>query len=197
MISEIHQLDVSKQYTYADYLSWQFDEMIELIRGKIFLMSPAPGLSHQRISSNLHRIIANHFFQQKCQVFHAPFDVRLPLAATQEAYDQVDTVVQPDICVVCDEAKLDEKGCAGAPDWIIEIISPSTASKDLTEKFELYQSSGVKEYWIVYPEGSVYAYALDEKGKYELYPNRPLVKEDMLRPISFPSLIMKLEEVFI
>ena len=84
-------------------------------------------------------------------MYHAHFDVRLPLPATKQTPKKIDTVVQPDICVVCDLSKLDDQGCNGAPDWILEILSPATSKKDLTEKFDIYQNAGVQEYWVVYP----------------------------------------------
>ena len=147
-ITKLSQLDLSKSYSYADYLTWKFQERLELIKGKIFKMSPAPRRIHQEISRDL--LTEMNFFLKggKCNVFSAPFDVRLPKS---NAEDEIYTVVQPDICVVCDPSKLDDAGCVGAPDLIVEILSESTAKKDKTNKFELYQECGVKEYWIVSP----------------------------------------------
>jgi Uma2 family endonuclease len=103
----------------------------------------------------------------KCKVYYAPFDVRFPKHG-ETADNKIDTVVQPDICVICDLSKIDERGCCGAPDMIVEILSPSTFKKDVTEKFTLYEESGVKEYWIVHPnDKAVTVFLLQEDGKYD------------------------------
>ena len=165
-ITSFSQLDVSKTYSYADYLTWQFDELVELVKGKVRRMSPAPRRAHQRISGYFFATTYTHLLNQGCEVYHAPFDVRLTTAGPN-GDAQITTVVQPDICVVCDPAKLDDKGCLGSPDWIIEILSPSTAAYDTKEKFDLYEESGVTEYWIVFPgEKSIAAYVL-ENGRYQ------------------------------
>lgn len=198
MISKIENLDLSKQYTYGDYLTWRFSEMVELIRGKIVKMSPAPGLIHQKASSNLHIIIGSYLKNQPCQIFSAPFDVRLPLPPDMQSSDKVDTVVQPDISVICDPSKLDAKGCNGAPDWIIEILSPSTSKKDHTDKFEIYQLAGVSEYWLVYPDTQVItAYRLNNAGKYEAVRPNPFVSGETVPCQLFSSLELKVEEVFV
>ena len=161
-------LDLNKRYTYADYLTWLDDKTRELIHGFIHEMSPAPRLTHAIVSKNIYRhldaVVRNN--NGKCQVFYAPFDVRFPKQG-ETADNKIDTVVQPDICVVCDLTKLDEKGCCGAPDMIVEILSPSTLKKDVTKKFDLYEASGVKEYWIVHPGDKVVTvFLLQENGKY-------------------------------
>ncbi len=197
MITSIDQLDLNKKYTYADYLTWQFEEHVELIRGKIFKMSPAPSTGHQRISRNLLLELGNFFRENTCQVFAAPFDVRLPLPLTQRSKVKLDTVVQPDLCVICDPDKLDEQGCQGVPDWIIEILSPSTSSKDLNEKFDLYQNAGVREYWIVHPhEGTLIVYFLNEEGSYQLLRQRPYTSPEKVASYVFPQLKVELEVVF-
>ncbi len=197
MITDINQLDLNKRYTYADYLTWQLDEMVELIRGKVFRMSPAPGRLHQEISSSLLRILLPFFSQSVCHIYHAPFDVRLPLPPEHKEADKISTVVQPDICVVCDESKLDDRGCKGAPDWIIEILSPGTSKKDLTDKYDIYEHSGVREYWIVHPQdATVIPYRLDEKGRYQLLRNTPFAKGESIPVGIFPELVVELEEVF-
>jgi len=162
-------LDLNRRYTYADYLTWLDDKARELINGFIKMMSPAPISAHARVSSNitwyLESVVRKN--KGKCQVFYAPFDVRLPKNG-ETAYDKIDTVVQPDICVICDPSKIDERGCCGAPDMIVEILSPSTAKKDMTEKFTLYEESGVKEYWIVHPKDkAINVFLLQENGKYD------------------------------
>jgi Uma2 family endonuclease len=161
-------LDLNKRYTYADYMTWLDGQARELIHGLVKKMSPAPRLEHARINTkifwDLESIIRKN--KGKCEVFTAPFDVRFPKHG-ETADDKIDTVVQPDICVVCDLSKLDYRGCCGAPDMIVEILSPSTTKKDVTEKFALYEESGVKEYWIVYPMDKVIqVFLLQETGKY-------------------------------
>ncbi len=136
------------KFTYRDYLHWPDDERWELIDGVAYNMSPAPNRIHQKISGELHRQIANYLIGKQCEVYAAPFDVRLP--ATGEKNDEITTVVQPDITIVCDKSKLDKKGCKGSPDLVIEILSPYTAKKDMKEKHFLYEKFAVKEYWIVY-----------------------------------------------
>ena len=147
MITSLKQLDLTKQYTYADYLKWQFQERVELIRGYIHKMS-APARKHQTISRYFIIQMVKYFDQHPCEWYHAPFDVRLP-RKTDNADKQVFTVVQPDICVICDKAKLDKKGCIGAPDLVIEILSPGNTKKEMKDKFEVYEEAGVREYWIV------------------------------------------------
>ena len=136
-------------FTYGDYRQWPEDERWELIAGEAYAMSPAPTRTHQMILGEIFRQIANFLEDKPCQVYIAPFDVLLPEG--NEADDAIETVVQPDLVVVCDASKLDEKGCRGAPDWVIEVLSPSTASKDHVRKKSLYERHGVREYWLVHP----------------------------------------------
>jgi len=197
VITDINDLDFGKKYTYADYLNWQFEEMVELIKGKVFRMSPAPNTEHQAISRNLLIHIGNFLQQKSCKVFHAPFDVRLPLPPEHQNEDKIDTVVQPDICVICDLDKLDEKGCKGSPDWIIEILSKSSANKDLKEKFEIYQHAGVREYWIVYPNSkTVIPYRLDEEGKFQAQRENPFSKSEHIPVNIFAELQISLKAIF-
>ena len=140
---------LEEHFTYGDYRNWPDNERWELIDGVAYDMSPAPGFRHQMVSSELVAQLVTHLRNSSCRVLAAPFDIRLPRG--HETDDEIDTVVQPDIVVVCDRKKLDDKGCKGAPDLVIEILSPSTSSKDLHEKFRLYERVGVKEYWIVHP----------------------------------------------
>ncbi len=195
-ITELNQLDFGKTYSYADYLTWQVKERLELLRGKIHLMSPAPNMRHQRISGNLHGILWANFKNHSCQVFSAPLDVRLPQQAPDsQSETQIYTVVQPDLCVVCDLAKLDEKGCIGAPDLMVEITSPGNTRKELGDKFRLYEAAGVKEYWIVSPQDrNVIRYVRDDKGAFIGMP--PLSDIDVLETALFPGLFVDLSEVF-
>ena len=154
-----------EHFTYRDLLDWPEGERWELIDGVAYDMSPSPTESHQIISMELSRQFANFLIGKYCRVYSAPFDVLLPKG--DEADEDVDTVVQPDIMVVCDPKKRTERGCIGAPDLIIEVISPSTAQKDLREKYRAYERAGVREYWVVYPlDRTVMVYKLGENGRY-------------------------------
>ncbi len=138
-----------KKYTYRDYLSWPEDERWELLEGVPAAMTPAPSTAHQVIVGELFRQLANFLAERDCQVFVAPFDIRLPEADEDDA--EVTTVVQPDISVFCDPAKIDARGARGAPDFIIEVISPATAVRDQIQKVALYEKHRVREYWLVHP----------------------------------------------
>ncbi len=182
-----------EHFTYGDYLTWDDGQRWELIDGVPYNMSPAPRLRHQAISRELLTEFALHLRGNSCQVFAAPFDVRLP--ESDESDDLVETVVQPDLLVVCDKTKLDDAGCRGAPDLIVEILSPSTADKDLKVKFDRYQRAGVREYWIVDPTGStVQLYTVGMDGKY----GRPEVfgAADRVSVGIFPNLEIDLATVF-
>ena len=149
IINNINQLDLNGSYTYADYLLWHFKERVEIIKGKIFKMSPAPSRFHQDCSWLLTREIDKTFAKTKCNMYAAPFDVRLINFKDSTDDNKITSVVQPDLCVVCDINKLDDKGCIGAPDLIVEILSPGNSKREMTIKFDLYQENGVLEYWIV------------------------------------------------
>jgi len=160
MISNFDQLDLSKRYSYADYLTWRFKERVELFRGWVQKMSPAPGRRHQEVTNRINVSLFNYLDQKQCQVYVAPFDVVLDRSGA-------DTVVQPDVCVVCDLNKLTDQGCSGAPDLMVEVLSPGNSSKEKRDKFNLYQENGVCEYWIVsLQEETIYAYDLNEQGVY-------------------------------
>lgn len=192
MITDISQLDPNGTYTYADYLKWQFEESVELIKGKLYRMSPAPKRAHQLAVSHLLIDIGSFLGNQSCQIYTAPFDVRLPVRNERKP-DQLHTVVQPDICIVCDISKLDDSGCLGAPDWVIEIISPRTAKNDFNEKFNLYEESGVGEYWIIQPkEKAVNVYVL-ENGTYALV---DVYESGEIPSCTFPDLLVSHERIF-
>jgi Uma2 family endonuclease len=158
---------MEKTYSYADYLTWKFDEYVELIRGKISRMG-APLRAHQFASSNIFGELYVFLKNHQCHVYAAPFDVRLHNFKKSAKDKDVKTVVQPDICVVCDLSKLDKRGCVGAPDLIVEILSKGTQKKDYSEKLELYEQNLVKEYWIVSPQDRILmAFDLNENNKYQ------------------------------
>ena len=162
-------LDESLRYTYADYLTWLDDKRRELINGFIHLMS-APMRVHARVSRKLFSAVDRFidFNKGKCHIYYAPFDVRFP-SNNETADNKIYNVVQPDFCVICDLYKLDDKGCIGAPDLIVEVLSPSTLKYDWNYKFNLYESGGVREYWIVDPKAKlVNAFILQPDGNYDL-----------------------------
>jgi len=185
-------LDLNGRYTYADYLSWKFEEMVELIKGRIFKMSPAPNSFHQSISMNLSGIIKSKLKGSQCKPFAAPTDVRLITKSSND--EDIITVVQPDIFVVCDPSKIDERGCLGSPDFIIEILSPSTSARDLNEKYHLYEEAGVKEYWVIGPgERFVECFVL-ENGTYKM---TGVYGEDEVLPMHIlPGVEMSTIEIF-
>jgi Uma2 family endonuclease len=164
-ITDISQLDFKKQYTYADYLTWQFKERVELIKGWIYEMSPAPRRIHQEIEGNIYFEFRKFTNLKTYKIYQSPFDVRLKRNKGEQ--NEINSVVQPDICVICDLDKLDDAGCLGSPDLIVEILSDSTAKKDYNEKFNLYEDNAVKEYWIVNPASqNIEVFSLIE-GRYE------------------------------
>jgi Uma2 family endonuclease len=189
-------LDPNKRYTYADYLTWLDDKTRELIHGFIQKMSPAPRSEHARISFNLVWLLGYIIKKNKgkCEIFDAPFDVRFPKHG-ETADNKIDTVVQPDICVICDTSKIDEFGCCGAPDMIVEILSPSTAKKDWNEKFNLYEDAGVREYWIVHPKDrTITVFLLQESGKYN---DGAIYEREAQIPVAiFDNYLIKLSDVF-
>lgn len=179
-------------YTAADYMQWKLDELVELIRGKIVKMSPSPSTIHKMISLELSRQLGNQFHKSACSVFHAPLDVYL--LKEDEDIMQGENVLEPDLFVVCDPNKIKKFGCVGAPDLVVEILSPSTSKKDEKWKFDLYEEYGVREYWIVSPlDRSVWVNVLEE-GKYKT--RRPVTEVDKLNSDIFPDLEVDLEEVF-
>ncbi len=181
-----------RPYTYADYLTWEFEEMVELIKGRIFKMSPAPGSTHQKVCGNFHLSIGQYLKNRKCQVFIAPYDIILPIKDKKR--ESATTVVQPDLCIICDESMIEERGCFGVPDWIIEVISPTTSKKDINLKYDVYEEAGVKEYWVVYPlEQLVQIFVLENrtyarKGSFDF--------DDTLIPETLPELEIPLSEIF-
>lgn len=183
-----------RKYSYKDYLTWPEDERWELIDGVPYDMSPAPSRKHQAISRELVRQLANYLRGKPCQIYHAPFDVRLPKG--NEKDEDIETVVQPDLVVVCEPAKLDDKGCKGTPSLIIEILSPYTAKKDMEAKFLLYERVGVKEYWVVDPNNNtVLVYKLDENnkfGRHTIYST-----EDSVKVGIFEDMTVELKDVFL
>ena len=188
-ITSLNQLDlVNGIYSYADYLVWKIKERVELLKGKILEMS-APSPIHQEISGNLQGALFVFLKNSKCKLYTAPFDVRFP----QKGESQVYTVVQPDLCVVCDFEKIDSKGCVGAPDLVVEILSPGNSKKEMKSKFALYQEEGVREYWVVDPERElVFVYVADNK---KFKPTIPIA-DDYVYSTIFPDFKIHTSDVF-
>ena len=163
-------LRTEKHYTYADYLQWPDDTRYELIDGEAFRMAPTPPIEHQEIAGEVYCQLANQLDGQPCRPYIAPVDVRLP--RKDEADAAIDTVVQPDVLVVCDPHKIDRRGVRGAPDWVLEVLSPSTAAHDQIAKRRTYERAGVREYWLVHPsDRTLTVYALDngQYGRPDIY----------------------------
>lgn len=160
------------RHTYADYFSWRDDERYELIDGIAYVKEPpAPSRCHQELVGALHLQVGLALEGKRWRAYIAPFDVRLPKAG--EADDLIDTVVQPDVLIVCDPGKLDQRGMRGAPDWIAEVLSPATARHDRVVKIPVYERAGVLEVWLVHPiERTLTLYRL-ENGRY----GRPIALE--------------------
>ena len=190
-------LDLGKRYTYADYLTWMDDVRRELFDGFIKLMTPAPSSKHQELSVNLTILLGTYLLHKDCKIYHAPSDVRFPKDRGSQDDKQVFTVLQPDLYIVCDLSKIDERGCLGAPNMIIEIVSAKNSKRDLKDKFEIYQEHGVREYWIVNPnDENVTVFILGDNGKFQFV---GMYAEDDKIPVNIFNGDLKVDlcEVFI
>ena len=180
-------------YSYADYLTWEIDEMVELIKGKVFRSAAAaPRKKHQEIVLQLGSHLLKHLEKKTCKVFIAPFDVRLPVKSRKN--EDIFTVVQPDVCVVCDRSKLDDAGCVGAPDLIVEVLSPGNNKKELQNKYEVYEESGIQEYWIISPYEETLMINKLINGKY--VPSRLFTRGDIVKSDCIAGFEVDLEEFF-
>lgn len=192
-VYSFNELDESLTYSYANYLNWLFDERLELIKGRIFKMSPAPSRVHQEIFGAIFNSIYSFLKDKSCKVYSAPFDVRFPKGS--KADQDIFTVLQPDICVVCDKSKLDDRGCLGAPDLVVEILSPGNNKKELLNKYNVYEEFGVKEYWVVSPgEQTLMIYTLNDKGKFQ--PSKLFTLSEEVGSTVLPGFVLKLDDVF-
>lgn len=183
----------TQKFTYGDYQKWDDGERWELIDGEAYNMSPAPQRIHQKILGNLYYHLRARLKDKSCEVYMAPFDVRLPLGDEKE--EDITNVVQPDLSIICDPKKLDEKGCIGAPNFIIEILSPGSQRRDKLEKFNLYEMAEVKEYWLVWPEEKmVDVFLLGPEGKY----GRPqtYTEKDSIEINTLKNMNIDLSEIF-
>lgn len=181
-----------EKYSYADYLTWDEGERFELIDGEIFNMSPAPSRRHQQVLRELSTAFSVFLREKECEVFFAPFDVRLLVENKQD--NDINNVVQPDLSIVCDREKLDDKGCNGAPDMIIEILSPSSVKLDRWKKFQLYEKAGVKEYWLVDPINESVEIYLLISGQYKF--QGVFTKDDTVSVNILTELKLDLNQIF-
>src|SRR5690625_4113939 len=181
------------KYSYADYLTWAEGERVELIDGEIFNMSPAPSRRHQQILGELSTAFSVFLRDKECEVYFAPFDVRLFAENKQD--EDVDNVVQPDLSVVCDQTKLDDKGCNGSPDLIIEVLSPSSIKMDRWTKYRLYEKAGVREYWLVDPVNESLEVHLLIDDHYDF--QGVFTKEDTVSVHVLPDLELDLNKIFV
>ena len=181
-------LDLSKTYTAADYYQWDFPERVELINGKVYEMAPAPSPYHQEISIDISSLMRNFLRDKPCKVYYAPFDVYLP------SNTENDTVLQPDICVICDLAKIQKRGCIGAPDIVVEILSPGNTTKEMKLKYSVYEAAGVKEYWVVSPLYQLLQVYLLVDGKFHQEPIK--TAGDIVTSTILPGFALDLSELF-
>ena len=184
---------LEKSSSYFEYLQWE-EGRWEIIDGVVYDMTPAPSRQHQKISMNLAVRIHEQLSKGSCEVYSAPFDVRLSDEKTH-ADNEIYTVIQPDIVIICDKDKLDDRGCIGAPDLLVEILSPATAAYDLRIKRDLYERHEVKEYWIVHPVDKIFMiYTLAENGCYQkaaVFSGRDTIKSSTVNGLS-----INLEDIF-
>ena len=190
----LEDIDLSLTYSYANYLTWLFDDRVELIKGKVFKMSPAPSPLHQEISGNIFSVFHRYLKGKSCKGYHAPFDVRFPKESTADK--DIYTVLQLDICVICDPGKIDSRGCIGAPDIVIEILSPGNNRTELLNKYSIYEEFGVKEYWVVSPVVKTFLkYTLDVREK-KYYPSRLFTSSEKVYSEVLPGFELDLDEAF-
>jgi Uma2 family endonuclease len=185
-------MNYDKLYTYGDYLKFEFEEMVEIIRGKLFRMSPAPRVKHQLISGNLFARLHQTLRGKGCSVYSAPIDVVLPIANKKR--NKSTTVVQPDICVICDPKIIEETAVFGVPDFVIEIIAGKDVKRDTKDKYSVYEEAGVGEYWIVFGEMRFVEVYILEEGKYQRL--NAFSEDDVIPVKTLPGLSISIEDIF-
>lgn len=192
-VDRLEDLDLSFTYSYAHYLNWVFSERVELLKGKIFRMSPAPSRFHQQVSGKVFVELALYLKNKPCKVYAAPFDVRFPKES--KADKDIYTVLQPDICVICDSSKLDDKGCIGSPDIVVEILSPGNNKKELLNKYKIYEEFGVKEYWVISLSNKTFLkYTLEADNRYR--PSRLFTLSEEITSDVLPGFRLNLDDIF-
>jgi Uma2 family endonuclease len=192
-VKQFNEIDASLTYSYANYLNWLFPERVELIKGKIFKMSPAPSSVHQEVIGNIFLKLGNFLKKQPCKVYVSPFDVRFPKDSNNDK--AIFTVLQPDICVICDRSKIDARGCIGAPDLVVEVLSPGNSKMELLNKYKVYEEFGVKEYWVVsQSDQNILIYTLNEEGKFQ--PSKIFTLSEKITSSVLPGFELALDDVF-
>lgn len=181
-------LDLNKTYTAADYYQWDFPERVELINGKVYEMMPGPSPYHQKITGGIFVSFDSFLRNKPCDVYFAPIDVYLPGNTAN------DTVLQPDICVICDLAKIQKRGCIGAPDIVVEILSPGNTTKEMKLKYSVYEAAGVKEYWVVSPLYQLLQVYRLVDGKFQQEPVK--TAGDIVTSTILPGFALDLAELF-
>ncbi len=193
-ITKFSQLDLSVRYSYADYLTWKFSERVELFKGWVYKMSPSPSADHQKISLTLTLGLSKYLSKQPCQLYYAPLDVCLLDSKKSKKNENIYTVVQPDILVLCDNTKLEKGRILGPPDLIVEILSPGNTKKEMANKFQLYEQNGVQEYWIVNTEEKYILQYVLVNAKYILH--KSYDEKDTIQSVLFPKVKIALKDVF-
>jgi Uma2 family endonuclease len=189
----LEDIDLSLTYSYAHYSNWHFDDRVELIKGRVFKMSPAPSPLHQEVSVKISSELYHYLKDKPCKIYYAPFDVRFH--SDSKADKDIFTVLQPDICVICDPNKIDSRGCIGAPNMVIEILSPGNNKTELLNKYSIYEEFGVKEYWLISPgDKTLLKYTLDVRGKYQ--PSKLFTLSEKVYSEVLPGFELDLDEVF-
>lgn len=193
-VYSFNEIDQSLTYSYAHYLNWLFEERTELIKGKIFKMSPGPARLHQKVLTNIIRDFSAFLYRKPCDVYVAPFDVRFYRGS--KADKDIYTVLQPDLCVVCDKSKLDDRGCLGDPDLVVEILSPGNNKKELLNKYKVYEEFGVREYWVISPsEQTVLIYTLHNQT-HKYYPSKLFTLSEEVTSSVLPGFTLSIDAVF-
>lgn len=192
-ISMVAEPSPDYTYTYADYLTWKFEERLELFRGKIFKMA-GPTVRHQEVVANMYLVIGSYLKGKDCKVFLSPIDVRLPVQ-NRKKDNEITTIVQPDLCIVCDPSKIERRGIVGAPDLVVEVLSPGNSRKEIKLKHELYEEAGVGEYWVVNAEEqNIICYRLNDEGKLALH--TVLTPGDIVTLRAVPGLQINIADIF-
>lgn len=185
-------IDYDKVYTYGDYLKLDIDEMVEIIRGKLLRMSPAPKIKHQSVSGNIFAFLHQKLRGKNCKVYSAPIDVVLPIENKKRTKST--TVVQPDICVICNPKIIEEKAVFGVPDFVIEIVAGKDVKRDTQYKYSVYEEAGVGEYWIVFSEMRFVEVFILENGKYQRL--NAFSEDDIIPVKTLPGLSISIDDIF-
>ncbi len=185
-------IDYNKVYTYGDYLKLEIDEMVEIIRGKIFRMSPAPRINHQTINGNIYYRLRQQLAGETCMIFNAPVDIVLPI--DNKKRNKSTTIVQPDICVICDASIIEDKAVFGVPDFVIEIVAGKDVKRDAQYKYSVYEEAGVGEYWIVFGEMRFVEVFILENGKYQRL--NAFSEDDIIPVKTLPGLSISIDDIF-